>query len=875
MRSPPRETHVMSPRLVAETERLQLLSSLILAVTDATDLESGLGVALEKMGTRAGWAAGQAWLPAPGGVLQCCASWYCARPGLEAFRAESERTFFPPGIGLPGRAWADRRRVWVHNVGVDGDLPRAAVAAQVGLKAGVAMPIFARTHVAAVVEFFMWEVREEDERHADVLETIAADLGLVVARKAAEDALRASELQSRALIETAKDAIISADLQGTIVSWNKGAEDIFGHARSKILGQPLAVLLPERYRDAHRKRWHRYRATGDVEILGRTLEFCGLREHGQEFPCEASVAGWKNQDGQFVTAVIRDTSERKGIDAERLRLASIVDSSDDAIISKTLEGIITSWNEGAHRIFGYTAEEMLGKSNYRLVPTDRVEEENHILRRLARGERVHLETVRVRKGGRHVHVSVTSSPMYNSAGDIVGASEVARDISELRRAEESERLLEAETLARRKAERAEAEARELARRRQVLVEAASAFAVVAHEREIILQETARYCVELLGDGCLVQLTGQDNGEGRVVALYHRDPEYRMKAEKLLTGGRPLRVGAGDAGEVLEIGSVVFPTIGPSETRFLARFAEREFLECFPLHSLIVAPLPARDGVSGLLLLWRHSPERPYTQEDLSWLTDFLDRASLAVDNARLYRDLKAAVEIRDDFLAVAGHELKTPLSAMLMQIQNAQRGAANKKEPAVLAERLSKAASSGKRLERLINQLLDVSRITAGRLRLEPETINLSEVVKDVIVRFSDASPISSHCPEQVVGYWDRMRMDQVVNNLVANAVKYGRGKPVEVDLRAEEGEAVLRVVDQGIGIDAEHQRKIFERFERAVTTREFGGFGLGLWISRQIVEASGGRIEVQSLRGEGATFTVRLPMKEGGPPSRASHAGA
>ncbi len=228
--------------------------------------------------------------------------------------------------------------------------------------------------------------------------------------------------------------------------------------------------------------------------------------------------------------------------------------------------------------------------------------------------------------------------------------------------------------------------------------------------------------------------------------------------------------------------------------------------------------------------------------------------------------LRTAVQVRDDFLAVAGHELKTPLAGMLLQIQGLQRLV--QKDPAAsIGPRLEKASGSGLKMERLINQLLDVSKIAAGRLNLEPEPFDLSELVKEVAALFENAdgpeSRITTRCAGQVRGRWDRARIEQVITNLVGNAMKYGQGKPVEIDLRAENGEAILRVADHGIGIDSDHQKKIFQKFERAVATREFGGFGLGLWITRQIVTASAGRVEVQSTAGQGSVFTVRLPMEQ------------
>jgi len=257
-----------------------------------------------------------------------------------------------------------------------------------------------------------------------------------------------------------------------------------------------------------------------------------------------------------------------------------------------------------------------------------------------------------------------------------------------------------------------------------------------------------------------------------------------------------------------------------------------------------------------------------TGECACFILDLTERkhAEAALERLREEReeDLRASIQVRDDFLAIAGHELKTPLAALLMQLQSLRR-TARRDFTSSVADRLEKASASGLRLDRLINQLLDVSRITGGRLRLEPEPVNLSDVVRDVISRYAGANeettpPIDVSCTAEVKGYWDRLRVDQLINNLVGNALKYGQGKPVEVDLHQENDEAVIRVVDHGIGIDEDHQRRIFQRFERAVTARDFTGFGLGLWITRHIVEASGGRIEVESALGKGAAFTVRLP---------------
>jgi PAS domain S-box-containing protein len=225
-----------------------------------------------------------------------------------------------------------------------------------------------------------------------------------------------------------------------------------------------------------------------------------------------------------------------------------------------------------------------------------------------------------------------------------------------------------------------------------------------------------------------------------------------------------------------------------------------------------------------------------------------------------------AVRVRDDFVATAGHELKTPLAALLLHVQSMQRSL-KAGRPVDVTDRIDKLARSGLRLERLVNQLLDVARIAGGRLGLEPEPLELGALVREVATRFAEEiagakSLISVHGDDEVNGCWDRLRIDQVLTNLLSNALKYGEGKPVEISFARDEANAVVRVIDHGIGIEEEHQKRIFSRFERAVSPRVYGGFGLGLWIARRIIEASGGTIDVVSELGHGSAFVFRLPIQ-------------
>jgi signal transduction histidine kinase len=233
-------------------------------------------------------------------------------------------------------------------------------------------------------------------------------------------------------------------------------------------------------------------------------------------------------------------------------------------------------------------------------------------------------------------------------------------------------------------------------------------------------------------------------------------------------------------------------------------------------------------------------------------------------------ELRRAVAARDEFLSIASHELKTPLTPLQLQVQSLQR-LTQRNAPTPIHGKLTTGLEvmdkQVVRLTTLVNNLLDISRITSQRLLLNLEEVDLRQLVQEVVVRFRQellqaGCTLTVHAPDPVVGLWDRSRLDQVATNLLSNAMKYGAGKPIEISVEGTTDHGRLRVRDNGIGVAPEDQARIFDRFERAVSEHNYGGFGLGLWITRQIVECSGGTILVHSQPGAGATFVVELPLK-------------
>jgi PAS domain S-box-containing protein len=268
-------------------------------------------------------------------------------------------------------------------------------------------------------------------------------------------------------------------------------------------------------------------------------------------------------------------------------------------------------------------------------------------------------------------------------------------------------------------------------------------------------------------------------------------------------------------------------------------------------------------------LARAVPEREAEGQVVGWIATATD-----IDDQKRAEDaLRKAVILRDDFLSVASHELRTPLTSLKLEVANLSRIARRDGAdgaPRLLAK-VEKIDSQATRLHRLIDELLDVSRIAAGRLELHVELVDLAQIVNDVGVRFNDeaarvGSTLNVHAPDAVVGRWDKGRLDQVITNLVSNAIKYGDCKPIDVSVEKVGDRALISIRDRGLGIAPHDHERIFGRFERAASSRHYGGIGLGLWIVKQIIDALGGAVSVESKPGTGSTFTVELPLQADSP---------
>ena len=296
--------------------------------------------------------------------------------------------------------------------------------------------------------------------------------------------------------------------------------------------------------------------------------------------------------------------------------------------------------------------------------------------------------------------------------------------------------------------------------------------------------------------------------------------------------------------------------------------EKKVTEELNLKSLIFAPLISRGKVIGVLSVGSMDENFSYTEEDESFVNSLALRAGLAVDNSRLYSEAQNALRLRDEFLSIASHELKTPLTSILLSLQFVLRHLQKeKKVDKQIISALKIGIAQSKSLSALMNDLLNISVISTGILKIEPEKTDLIQIINDSIEGFHLKSKKENvkidfkHKEKHILGMWDKIRIGEVFSNILSNALKYGKGKPIIVVAKKGKSKVTVEIKDKGIGISKDEMGQIFELFRRTKVAIEYKGMGVGLYISRQIIEAHGGKLTVKSKEMKGSTFTITLPL--------------
>jgi PAS domain S-box-containing protein len=532
------------------------------------------------------------------------------------------------------------------------------------------------------------------------------------------------------------------------------------------------------------------------------------------------------------------------------RLAAIVTSSDDAIVSKDLNGIVLSWNGAAERMFGYHAAEMVGQSIRKLIPDDRQSEEDTVLESIRAGRRVdHFETVRKARDGTLIPVSLTVSPILDGSGTVVGASKIARDISDRKRVEE--------------------QAARAARRSTFLAQITLAL-TRSRDYEQTLRTLAAAAIPSIADYCAVDVMGDEGALVRV-ALLHVDPAKAQLAQQVslendaipMTSSPPAVAQSGVPSFIPQVTDDMIAASAQGDAGKLAN------LRSLGLVSYMSVPMTAHGRTQGVLSLANAESQRRFTNDDLELIEDVASRAALAIENAQSYRQLQSANRLKDEFLATLSHELRTPLNAVLGYARMLRSGAISADKVPQALDVIDRNASS---LAQIVEDVLDVSGIILGKARLKVEPTDIVVVVKDAVASVSpavDAKGLQLNCAvpsEAALVTGDPTRLQQIAWNLLSNAVKFTpRGGRIDVRVDVLDACVELVVSDTGIGFSTSFKPYVFERFRQAEsgTTRLHGGLGLGLAIARHIVEMHGGTIEADSPgEGKGATFSVRLPTR-------------
>jgi signal transduction histidine kinase len=405
-----------------------------------------------------------------------------------------------------------------------------------------------------------------------------------------------------------------------------------------------------------------------------------------------------------------------------------------------------------------------------------------------------------------------------------------------------------------------------AERRALLLGEATAIMTSTLDCEGVFNRLTRLCVRTFADWAIIDLL---EGEETVrLAGAHRDAEkeplLRELAEHYPAGARSP---APAASVLKDLTPLLFARFADDQlSSYTVDERHADLIRQLGTHSIVVVPLVVRDIALGALTLASATPGW-FESGDVALAAEIGRRAALAVDNSRLLRETQRAVRLRDDFLSVASHELRTPITSLMLTVNRLRQSTESGPGPSPqsLDTSLRRVGHSTERLRRLTDELLDVTRIERGRLDLNPVHVELGALARQVVedLRFeltSAGCPVRIDAEEAVAGVWDSSRLEQVLTNLLTNALKFGPGQPIEVGIHNAGVAAELVVRDYGVGIDPARQPFVFDRFERAVSARHYGGLGLGLYITRRIIQAHGGNVRVASEPGRGATFTVTLP---------------
>jgi PAS domain S-box-containing protein len=723
-------------------------------------------------------------------------------------------------------------------------------------------------------------------------------------RRRVSQRLRDSAGRYSALLEAAPDAFVITDGDGRILLVNGQTEVLFGYRRAELVDQPVEMLVPERFRERHLGHRATYAATPRTRPMGTGLELYGRRKDGGEFPVEISLSSLETPDGLLLLSAIRDVTERRRADNT---FRSLREAAPDAMVIVNRYGEIVLVNAQTEQLFGYTRQELIGQAVELLVPERfRGAHPRHRAEFFAaprvRAMGSGLELYGRRKNSSEFPIEIGLSPLETEDGTLV--SSAIRDITGRKRAEEKFKgLLESAPDA------------------IVIVDRQGRIQLVNAQTEQLFgyrrEELVGQWVELLvperlrlghpglrgdyfadpqprpmgagldlfarrKDGsefpCEISLSPIETEDGLLVSAAIRDVSERKRAEAVQTRlfaearvaearFRGMFEGAADAilvvdatGQCLEANPAARALLGYSHAELVGLGMAEIYGGSEQLGAELGRQLPEGDWVGEHEVRRKDGRQVPVESRAIAVELPGGGAYHLAL---RDISERRALERLQREFVAMVSHELMNPVTGIGLQAELLQLTRAYS-ETAVKG-----ILTSAHRLERLVGDLLDASRIETGRLQLQPRRSDLLEIARVAVeeVRVGALREVQLQASATaLVGEWDPVRLEQVIHNLLSNAVKYAPDGEIVVQIERRGRQARVAVSDHGPGIPPDHLPRIFERFYRsAEAERQAQGLGLGLYITRSLVEAHGGRISAESVPGLGSTFRFSLPLKRNG----------